>query len=269
MLQDTPTNSSVCPVCFAFATDDPAALQQHSEQCFRRLSTGSRDGGASPTLPFDEEEAYKQYLALRALRLVQTGSLLITLNSLGTATRLGLPLLASRWERVHSRGLAQSAMPVLYSPVAGDAPLLPSHLPDGVLRQFARRLLLPVALLRLPASIAVFVLTTSPAWRHWYLRHHERVWSAMLVLETLVAGFYLEAVIWDLLHRVVVWPAAMIVTMTIGDLIAHVTGVRAPPSRCTRGKARYGMSHSEGARLGVMAPPQQGCDVDCFAPATL
>ena len=55
----------------------------------------------------------------------------------------------------------------------------------------------------------------------------------------------------------------------VSDLIAHVTGVRAPPSRCTRGKARYGMSHSEGARLGVMAPPQQGCDVDCFAPATL
>ena len=195
--------------------------------CAARLAGGG-DGAADGPAAAVEEAAYQKFLALRGLPVVQTSLLLMVLNSLGTAVRLGLPLLDARFARVRSRGLA--ALPVLHS-LDGQPPLLPSDLPEEVLRRFAALLFPAIACVRLPAHVAAFYVTTSPAWRPWYTQNHEWLWPAILLVETLVAGTYLETVIWVLLRRVVVWPAAMLLTGLVGDLIGHRIWVRA----CRRG----------------------------------
>jgi hypothetical protein len=212
----------VCPLCAAFTTHDAEALQRHVELCAARRAGGG--DGAGEGAARDEEAAYQRFLALRGLPMVQTSLLLLVLNSLGTAVRLGLPLLDARFARVRSRGLA--ALPVLHS-LDGHPPLLPSDLPDDVLWRFAALLFPAIAAVRLPTHVAAFYVTTSPAWRPWYTQHHEWLWPAILLVEILVAGTYLEAVIWVLLRRVVVWPAAMMLTNLVGDLISHRIWVRA------------------------------------------
>ena len=228
-MSDLYFHAQVCPLCAVFTSPDGEALQRHVELCAARVAAG----GAAEGLPPGEEQAYQRFLALRGLPVVQSGVLLMVLNSLGTAVRLGLPLLDARFARVRSRGLA--ALPVLHA-LDGQPPLLPSDLPEDVLRRFAALLFPPIAFVRLPAHAAFFYVTTSPAWRPWYLRHHEWLWPAILLVETLVAGFYMEAVNWGLLRRVVVWPAAMLLTGLVGDLIGHRIWVRV----CLRRAPRVG-----------------------------
>ncbi len=61
-----------------------------------------------------------------------------------------------------------------------------------------------------------------------------RLYFCTIMLETLVATVVLETVVWRHLHRVVVWPPAMIMCATLGDVIAHYMSVRARLARRRR-----------------------------------
>ena len=106
---------------------------------------------------------------------------------------------------------------------AGHGPGAPS-LPPGVLLRHHHAIL---ARLVRPFHWAV-VSDAIPysSLLHRYLARHERLWTAAILVETLV-GLYLEAVIWMQLQRIVVWPAAPLLTALLGDFFAFGIGVRA------------------------------------------
>jgi sorbitol-specific phosphotransferase system component IIBC len=59
-----------------------------------------------------------------------------------------------------------------------------------------------------------------------YVNNHVRVYFGTIMVETLIATVMLENVVWRHLKRVVVWPPAMIMCATLGDVIAHYMSVR-------------------------------------------
>ena len=155
------TPPQVCALCDAFATDDPAELRAHTEVCFARASRVTVE-----ETTVAEETAYQHWLAVQALPLVQTSAVLMTLNSLGSAVRVGLVLLGPRFARVKS---SLSALPLLYAlPSTGLPPLLPSDVLEDALRSMAALVLPAMVLVRLPYHLAFFYVTTTPSWRDWY-----------------------------------------------------------------------------------------------------
>ena len=151
----------MCALCGAFATDDPAELRAHTEVCFARASRVTVE-----ETTVAEETAYQHWIAVQALALVQTSAVLMSLNSLGSAVRVGLVLLGPRFARVKS---SLSALPLLYAlPSTGLPPLLPNDVPDAALRSMAALVLPAMVLVRLPCHLAFFYVTTTPSWRDWY-----------------------------------------------------------------------------------------------------
>ena len=148
----------MCQICFAFATEDAAELNTHSEACFARAA--ARESQSEP-----DEEHYSRFLAWRSLPLVQTVAVLLTLNALGTSFRMALALSSPRWARASS---SLGSVPVLH-PLRGlpGEPMSALRVPEEDALALCRMLLPPFALLRFPTSLALFVVSTSPQWREW------------------------------------------------------------------------------------------------------
>jgi len=154
--------SQVCGVCFAFATDDAAELNAHSEACFALAA--QREAGAAPAA----EAHFRRFLAHRALPLIQSSAVLLTLTSLGTSVRMALALTSPRWARTSS---ALGYLPMLHSVSRnGPPPIAAQQLAanaEAVARSIIRLVLPLFALVRLPVMLALFVCSTSPSWREW------------------------------------------------------------------------------------------------------
>ena len=167
----TGQHAQVCPVCFAFATEDAAELNAHSEACFTLAA--QREAGAAPAA----EAHFRRFLAHRALPLIQSCAVLMTLNSLGTAVRMTLALSSPRWARNSS---VLGYLPMLHSVSRdGPAPIIALRVSEDVARRICHIVLPFFGLLRLPLMIALFVCSTSPSWREWCaqlgaLRPHSR-----------------------------------------------------------------------------------------------
>ena len=157
-----PAPRQVCPVCFAFATEDAAELNAHSEACFALAA--QREAGAAPAA----EAHFQRFLAHRALPLIQSCAVLMTLNSLGTVVRMALALSSPRWARNSS---VLGYLPMLHSVSrAGPAPVTALRVPEEVARRICHLVLPCFALVRLPMMIALFVWSTSPSKREWCVR---------------------------------------------------------------------------------------------------
>ena len=149
----------VCPVCFAFATEDGAELNAHSEACFALAA--EREAGAAPAA----EAHFRRFMAHRSLPLIQSSAVLMTLNSLGTAVRMALALTSSRWARNSS---VLGYLPMLHATSPnGPAPVTALRVSEEVARRICHIVLPFFGLLRLPVMVALFVCSTSPSWREW------------------------------------------------------------------------------------------------------
>ncbi len=149
----------ICAVCFAFATDDAAELNAHSDACFARAA--EREAGAAPAA----EARYLCFLAFRTLPFVQSIAVLLTLNVLGTTFRMGLALSSPRWARSSS---SLGSVPMLHSILrAGPPPVSALRVPEDVALRICRAMMVPFGLMRFPTALSLFVLSTSPARREW------------------------------------------------------------------------------------------------------
>ena len=146
-------------MCFAFATEDAAELNAHSEACFTLAA--EREAGAAPAA----EAHFRRFMAHRSLPLIQSSAVLMTLNSLGTAVRMALALTSSRWARNSS---VLGYLPMLHATSPdGPAPVMALRVPKEVARRICHIVLPFFGLLRLPVMVALFVCSTSPSWREW------------------------------------------------------------------------------------------------------
>jgi hypothetical protein len=158
----------VCPVCFAFATEDAAELNAHSEACFARAA--EREERAAPAA----EAHYLRFLAYRSLSLAQTTGVLLTLNALGTTFRMGLALSSPRWSRTDS---SLGSVPMLHSVTRdGLPPMSALRVPEETALAMCRALFPAFAFLRFPVMLALFWLSTSPSRRQWCARRPASPW---------------------------------------------------------------------------------------------
>jgi hypothetical protein len=147
-------------VCFAFATEDAAELNAHSEACFARAAEREAAQGQPSA-----EAHYLRFLAYRSLPVVQTSGVLLTLNALGTAFRMGLALSSPRWSRSDS---SLGSVPMLHSMARGGPPPVSALLvPPETALTICRALFPAFAFLRFPVVLALFWLSTSPSRRPW------------------------------------------------------------------------------------------------------
>jgi hypothetical protein len=141
-------------------------LNAHSEACFALAA--QREAGAAPAA----EAHFQRFLAHRALPLIQSCAVLMTLNSLGTVVRMALALSSPRWARNSS---VLGYLPMLHSISRdGPAPVTALRVPEDVARRICHLVLPCFALVRLPMMFSLFVSSTSPSRREWCVRGPRR-----------------------------------------------------------------------------------------------
>jgi hypothetical protein len=327
-------------------------LNAHSEACFALAA--QREAGAAPAA----EAHFQRFLAHRALPLIQSCAVLMTLNSLGTVVRMALALSSPRWARNSS---VLGYLPMLHSISRdGPAPVTALRVPEDVARRICHLVLPCFALVRLPMMFSLFVSSTSPSRREWcvrgprrptrlvrsrraslpppaslgspcrrgralgprrgaeravvdsslgpwepsagrfwvpcvpqrrasrmhalpscvgwarwpqpharcaqlsrwpdslaplrlcarYISNHVRMFTTAVLVETATSTILLEGAVWLFLHRLVVWPPAMVLCSSLGDIISHHMLVRArPPLHCNAGIDAAAMARADGALM--------------------
>jgi hypothetical protein len=76
------------------------------------------------------------------------------------------------------------------------------------------------------------------------------MFTTAVLVETATSTILLEGAVWLFLHRLVVWPPAMVLCSSLGDIISHHMLVRArPPLHCNAGIDAAAMARADGALM--------------------